>query len=301
MSLPSRELDAFLAVARCLNFSRAAKELHVTQSALTQRIQNLEEALGLTLLVRNPRGATPTPAGERLLRYCQARSGLEAELLSDLGGQKDKGLGGTLRLAAYSTVLRSVIIPALAPLLRANPGLQPLFIEAELRDLPERLLLGAVDYIVIDRPSPRGDFETLWLGEEENVLVASKEHVPPTDVFLDHDPEDSTTSDFLRLQDQTAPSYRRGFYDDIYGIVDGVAHGLGRAVIPRHLAKAEPRLKVVKGFESLKASVLLQHFKQPFYTRLHEAVVTALTKNAPRLLDCAAVTVKDAGSSKRRK
>jgi DNA-binding transcriptional LysR family regulator len=284
LSLSSRELDAFFAVARTRNFSRAAKELHITQSALTQRVQGLEETLGLTLFVRNPRGVTTTPAGERLLRYCQARSGLEAELVADLSGGQDEGLGGTLRLAAYSTVLRSVVIPALAPLLRANPKLQPHFLEAELRDLPEKLLHGEADYVVIDRPLARADLETLKLGEEENVLVTSARYDPPEDLFLDHDVADQTTIEFFAAQGKAPPNLRRGFYDDVYGIIEGVAMGLGRAVIPRHVAAAEKRLEIVRGYRSVKVPVHLQYFKQPFYTKLHEAVIDALAKRAGKLL-----------------
>lgn len=84
MSLPSLNLDAFLAVAKTEGFSSAAKHLNVTQAALSQRIKNLEAELGLTLFIRRPTGATLTEQGERLLRYCQTRDSLEVELVHDL-------------------------------------------------------------------------------------------------------------------------------------------------------------------------------------------------------------------------
>ena len=52
MSLPSLQLDAFMAVALHLNFTKAAISLNVTQSALSQRINHLEQKLGL-LFIRN--------------------------------------------------------------------------------------------------------------------------------------------------------------------------------------------------------------------------------------------------------
>lgn len=279
MTLSSLQLDAFHAVARTLNFSRAARELHITQSALTQRVQNLEEDLGMTLFVRNPRGVQMTPAGERLLRYCQARTTLEDELIEDLkGAGKGSGLGGILRLAGYSTVLRSVVIPALAPLLRANPRLTPHFFDLELRQLGDALLHGEADYIVIDRPLSRTDLETLFLGEEESVLVTSRDHEPAEDIFLDHDAADNTTFDFFAAQSASPPVIRRAFFDDIYGIIEGVALGLGRAVIPRHLAAQDDRLKVVKGLKTLRTSVHLQFFKQPFFTKVHERLIEELRK-----------------------
>lgn len=60
-------LDTFVAVAREGNLTRAAKARHLTVSALSHRLRQLEERLGQPLLVRGPRGVTPTPAGARLL------------------------------------------------------------------------------------------------------------------------------------------------------------------------------------------------------------------------------------------
>lgn len=286
MSLSSLHLDAFHAVARTLNFSRAAKDLHITQSALTQRIQNLEDELGLTLFVRSPRGVVPTPSGERLLRYCQARASMEDELVQELTGKEsdDSGLGGTLRIAGYSSILRSVIVPALAPMLRENPRIQLNFMDLELRQLEDALMHGESDYVVVDKDLRRGDVESVLLGEEENVLVTSREHDPPEDLYLDHDPDDRTTFDFLAHQGGRPPEIRRSFFDDIHGIIDGAALGLGRAVIPKHLARADERLKIVKTMRPLKTPVYLQYFKQPFYTRLHEQVVADLRRQASKFL-----------------
>ena len=58
---------AFLAVARERSFTRAAAQLGVSQSALSQTIRGLEARLGLRLLTRTTRSVAPTEAGERLL------------------------------------------------------------------------------------------------------------------------------------------------------------------------------------------------------------------------------------------
>src|SRR5262249_54594072 len=121
VSLSALQLDAFYAVARTLSFTRAARELHVTQSALSQRIKNLEGELTCRLFVRSPAGVACTEAGQRLLRYCQTKAALESELVSELGAAPAEGLGGTVRVAAYSSVVRSAVLPALAPMLRAHP------------------------------------------------------------------------------------------------------------------------------------------------------------------------------------
>ncbi len=284
MSLSSLHLDAFYAAAQTLNFSQAARGLHITQSALSQRIKALEEDVSLTLFVRMPRGVNLTDAGERLLRYCQARNSLEEELLQEISGSKHEGLGGPLRIAGYSSIVRSILIPALRGLLSEYPHVQPHFQNAEIRNLPEMLLTGKVDFIVTDSEFHRHDLECLTLGTEEYVLVQSTKASSLPDVYLDRDPEDRISHQFLAHQAREFPSYRRAFLDEIYAIIDAAAAGMGRAVVSRHLVDGNPDVEVVPGFKSMTVPVLLYHHKQPFYTGLHKAVVATLGRECPTLL-----------------
>ena len=59
----------FLAIAAHGSFLEAAKRLHVTQSTVSARIQNLESELGARLFVRNRAGASMTAAGQRFLQH----------------------------------------------------------------------------------------------------------------------------------------------------------------------------------------------------------------------------------------
>jgi DNA-binding transcriptional LysR family regulator len=284
MGLSSLHLDAFFAAARSLNFSQAAKELFITQSALSQRIKALEEQLDLTLFVRLPRGVQLTDAGERVLRYCQTRSSLELELVEHLKGSRTGGLGGQLRIAGYSSVVRSVLMPALAPLLRAHPNVQAHVQSAEMRHLPDLLVTGNVDFVVTDGPIARADVETIALGEEEQVLCDSVAHPVEREVYVDHDPNDPTTYKFLAAQPGPMPEYRRAFFDEIYGLIDAIALGLGRAVVSRHLIRDDPRIRVVTSARSVVGPVLLHYHKQHVYTALQRAATEELRARCPALL-----------------
>jgi DNA-binding transcriptional LysR family regulator len=284
MSLSSLHLDAFYAAAQTLNFSQAARELHITQSALSQRIKALEEDISLTLFVRMPRGVQLTEAGDRLLRNCQARHSLEEELLLEISGKNHEGLGGHLRIAGYSSIVRSVVIPGLHGLLSQYPHVQPHFQNAEIRELPDMLLTGNVDFIVTDTEFHRHDLECIPLGTEEYVLVESATNPSTHNVYLDHDPDDRISHQFLAHQGGEVASYRRAFLDEIYAIIDAAAAGMGRAVVSRHLVEKNPNVKVVAGFKSMSVPVLLYHHKQPFYTELHKAVVATLASECPPLL-----------------
>jgi LysR family transcriptional activator of glutamate synthase operon len=67
-----RQLQYFVAVARHGTFTRAAEELWITQSALSQPVRRLEGELGVRLLHRTSRGAEPTPAGADSLVRAEA-------------------------------------------------------------------------------------------------------------------------------------------------------------------------------------------------------------------------------------
>jgi len=278
VKITSHQLEAFYQTAKTKSFSRAAEALAVTQSALSQRVANLESDLGVTLFIRDPAGPALTPAGELLLRHCQMTDSLEQELLGQLKSEKGEP-AGVLRVAAYSSVLRSVVVPALAPWLRANPKVSVQFKSYEMIELPEVLKTAEADFVIADhRFGKRGVAETV-LGEEEYLVIESAKYAAPVDLFLDHDPDDTATADFFGKQGK----YRRAYMGDVYGIITGVENGLGRAVMSRHLIEDNSKIKVVRGFKRHVREVVLHHWEQPYYSRLHTEVVAHL-RNAGKFL-----------------
>ena len=116
------DLLAFVTVAREGSFTRAAAVLGVTQSALSQSIRALEERLQIRLLTRTTRSVSPTAAGERLMRAIGHRfDEIESEL-DALTALRDKP-AGTVRITCGDHVLRSILLPRLAPLLREYPDI----------------------------------------------------------------------------------------------------------------------------------------------------------------------------------
>ncbi len=124
--MPGHSLDdiaAFLVVARERSFTRAAAQLGVSQSALSQTVRALETRLGLRLLTRTTRSVSPTEAGERLLRAAGPRfDEIEAELAS-LSSLRDRP-SGTIRITAHDHAVRSVLWPGLERLLPEYPDIR---------------------------------------------------------------------------------------------------------------------------------------------------------------------------------
>lgn len=286
MDLPSHELQAFRMVAQTLSFSRAAQRIHITQPALSQRIQSLEKTLALTLFLRDPSGVKLTEAGLRLLRYCQIKDHLESELLSDLVRAPGGKLGGHLTIGGYSSVLRSVIMPALAPLLRENPDVHFEFKICQTTEIMDLLDRGESDFVILDEFVERSNLRTLLLGEERYVLVQSSTF-PTKDRYLDQDASDRITELFFKKQGVKNVALQRSYVADIDGILAGVALGLGKGVVPRHLLKSHDsgkHVKEVKGMKSMRVPIVLHYFKQSYYTNLQKAVIEALKLNCKDFL-----------------
>jgi len=114
------DLQAFLAVARERNFTRAAAKLGVSQSALSHTMRSLEARLGLRLLTRTTRSVAPTEVGERLLQSIGPRfEEIEAEL-DALGALRDKP-AGNIRITTGEHAANEVLLPALERFLPRYP------------------------------------------------------------------------------------------------------------------------------------------------------------------------------------
>ncbi len=284
MSLPSNQLDAFVSVAKSLSFSGAAKMLNITQSALSQRILNLESELGSTLFIRESSGIRLTDLGQRLLRYCSMKDSLESEFLDHLRAENKATLGGIIRIGGFSTVVRSVLIPSLNQMINKNSNLQVEIYTKEVQQLPALLETGAADFIMLNRACEKQGVENVLIGHELNVLVEPKNTNFQADIFLDHDQNDTTTIDFFKIQKNPPKTIRRSFFDEIYTIIDGVLAGAGRAVLPIHLLKNQKNLKISKGYQPLKTPVYFCYYRQPFYTALQKEVIKNIEQIAPLLL-----------------
>jgi DNA-binding transcriptional LysR family regulator len=116
-------LLAVLAVARAGSFTRAAKELGVSQPALSHTVRELEARLGVRLLNRTTRSVSTTEAGERLLRTIAPHfDGIEAGLTA-LTEVRDKP-AGTVRITVGDTPAEGIILPVVARLLPDYPDLR---------------------------------------------------------------------------------------------------------------------------------------------------------------------------------
>jgi len=279
MKLNSANLEAFYAVSRILNFSNAAKELCITQSALSQRILNLENSLETKLFIREPANIRLTESGQDLLRFCQIQICLEEEMLAKLASSQNKHeLSGIIRIGGYSSIMRSLIVPKLDFIFAKHPEVKLELFVAEIHELPKMLKTGEIDFMLLDHHcEERNLLESITIGQEENVMVQVADLASKRDhIFLDHDPNDQTTIRFLEKNGKKNPKIMRLYLDDIYGILDAVKLGWGKAIVPKHLIESK-KIQIVAEYKSMKNPIVLHYYKRPYYSELQKKIIATLT------------------------
>jgi DNA-binding transcriptional LysR family regulator len=117
------ELSAFVAVAEHRNFTKAAAQLGISRSSLSQTIRSLEEGLGVRLLNRTTRSVALTDAGERLLADTQpVLDGID-KALEGVNAFRDKP-SGTLRLSMTRVTATFIVGPLLPQFLAKFPDIK---------------------------------------------------------------------------------------------------------------------------------------------------------------------------------
>ena len=161
----------FKEVAETGNISLAAKNLYISQSAVSQSIKQLETALQARLFSRSPRGVTLTSEGQMLYEY--VRSALS--LLStgeDKLSQAQQLLLGTLTIGASDTVTSLFPTPYLETFHRKHPGIRLKIVSGRSAKVLSLLKSGVVDIAFASSPSDKSNLLDFPCFETHSVFVA---------------------------------------------------------------------------------------------------------------------------------
>lgn len=242
-------LIAFITVAREKNFTRAAAQLGLSQSAVSHSVRALEAALGVRLLARNSRSVSATEAGDRLLRTVAPQfEEIDAELqaLSEL---RDSPFGN-IRITASDHPIRTVLAPKLRKFLPLFPGIKlELSVDNGLTDI------AAAQYDAGVRlgESVAQDMIAVRIGPDLRfTVVATKKYF--SNRAIPRKPDDLMEHNCVNLR---LPTYggiwawefeNRGrqinvrvngqvMYNSIYDCLDAAVAGLGVAYVPEDMAQ----------------------------------------------------------------
>jgi LysR family transcriptional regulator (chromosome initiation inhibitor) len=281
--LDPAQLAALAAVHRRGSFEFAAAELHVTPSAISQRIKALEEATG-SLLIRRGSPCTATDTGLRLVRHHDEIALLEGALATDLPGLS-RG-PAILRVAVNADSLATWVIPALA----ATEGFLFDLVIDDQDVSQDWLRRGQVAAAITSHPGPLQGCDTIPLGALRYRATASPGYVrrwfadgvtrqtlaeAPALSFSEQDrlQDRWVTSQIADGRGPALPSHRLG---SSQGFVDACRAGLGWAMNPEPLIR--PALEAGDLVE-LVADTPLDVALYWQFTRLAAPALRPLTEN----------------------
>lgn len=236
----TRNLLAFLEVARTGSFSVAARNLGLTQPAVSFQIRSLEKEYGNVLIDRSSGRCRLTEAGETLRKYAQKILRAEEELRREMDGMRTE-VSGTLTIAA-SNIPGEYILPYLLTRFRErHPLVDPHLTVADSERVLERVReggadLGCVGFPVEDERLRQGVLcsdRLVFIAPREHPL-SNKKHLEPGDlegqVFIWREEGSGTRSHMMRILSELGLSVRPG--DSVQlgstmAVIQAVAAGTG--------------------------------------------------------------------------
>jgi len=243
---PTNSLVVFEAAARHRNFTRAAKELSVTQSAVSRQIQLLEDHLGTSLFQRRSRGLELTPEGERLHRA--VAMGLEhiANVAADIRRHR---IPGELTIASSVTFASYWLMARLASFRAAHPEIElRLVASSPVYDLTAAGIDLAIRYGEGEWPGVEVERlfdDEIWpicsprYLEGREPISTPQELLGETLLHLNKFDRNWVTWDtFLEAFDVTEEPEQRGLiYDNYMVLIQSALRGEGIALCGRRLAE----------------------------------------------------------------
>jgi LysR family transcriptional regulator for metE and metH len=183
-----RHLRTLATLRETGSLAEAAERLHLTQSALSHQLRNLESEAGLTLFVRKSQPPRFTRAGERLLQLADLVLPALAEAGRDLARLRD-GRAGRLTMAIECHSCFEWLMPALNRFRNDWPEVELDFSSGFRADAQEMLQQREVDLVVTSNPGGQADLRFVPLFDYEARLVvglhhpwAARDHVLPADL-----------------------------------------------------------------------------------------------------------------------
>jgi LysR family transcriptional regulator for metE and metH len=179
-----RHLRTLQALQITGSLGAAAQRLHLTQSALSHQLRDLEDWLGMEVLVRKTKPPRFTPAGQRLLALAEqvlpAMAAAERELLRLRGGQ-----AGRLTLAIECHSCFDWLIPTLNHFREQWPEVEIDFQSGFHADARQQLLGRELDLVVTSNPDALPGLVYLPLFSYESVLIVGKQHALASRSFVE--------------------------------------------------------------------------------------------------------------------
>jgi DNA-binding transcriptional LysR family regulator len=168
-------LKVFASVAENKSFSKAAKELYISQPAVSIHINKLEKELGVLLLKRSEKNVELTPAGMVLYKYARRVIDLMAEAETEINSINGE-IQGRLTIGATLTIGEYVLPQIIGSFKHLHPRVEILLHVQNTEVIVEELLSGHYDLALIEGLCTNPKIQKKKYLDDEIVLIASRDH-----------------------------------------------------------------------------------------------------------------------------
>lgn len=178
MQISFKQIHYFLAAVETGQFSAAASKAHVTQTAITAAIRELESGLGVQLFIRHhASGVSLTVDGQKFLHHAHNIMAAVNSAIHDPGLMR-QDVSGKIRIGATHSMLSFYAVPAIAQFTKAYPQIELELIELERPMLEKALLCGDVDmgFVWLSNLAKSAELDTVPLTRSRRQLWLPAAH-----------------------------------------------------------------------------------------------------------------------------
>lgn len=254
-----RQLESFVAIVEEGSLSAASKRHHLSQPALSQQLQLLEQELGEALLLRHPRGIEPTAAGELLLTHARVMLGQLDQLREDFQSRRELETGH-FSFGIIPTLAPYLLPQLLGPFRKAHPGVVVSVRESRTDQLIPMVASGEIEFAILSgAPTEERRRSSLQLRElfREPLLLAAPANHPLAIRKSSPAPEEIDANELIHLSgghclaERTMKIWRgckqeyRLECDQISTALAMVSAGMGVTIVPKLASRDIPHANIV--------------------------------------------------------
>jgi DNA-binding transcriptional LysR family regulator len=266
-------LRVFESVFRSRSMTNAAKELHLTQSGISQHIKTLEETLGIVLFDRHKQKIIPTSNANILYEACSKGFYDLERILWQITG-KDTELHGLVKIGLPTEFGNNLILPIVSSFLKLNPKVKVEFFFGLASEVNDAILTGDLDYGYVDSFNMDKRVTTQKVYMEFHDLCGSprylKKFPPPENKaayyegleYIEYLPGEPVIRKWLanHLKKDNLKLNVRAYVESPYSVLQLILADVGVGILPRHIvnnfSKSSQKLETIEGCgKPLKESI----------------------------------------------